>query len=254
METAQSYILAGNSPNKPSTRLKYLNQSVFYGSDQKTQKQKEEVEGLLNAYNKRWKIRNYKINEDKVTAILHESGGSWVVSVPYTIDHSDGLFRLTASRIARFSVMGINHKPLIVAYKTSLPKDHDDQFTPIRETIIPNLKQFNNNRLAAARKTVAMEASYYAKEVYYYGDTKLTHDQIVAKIRESRTKNRARAHRAIAYSDFIHLNNLDSTGQTFKFKCTTEVTTDEGKKIHTEDITVKYLAGKPYVISIQKKF
>ena len=47
------------------------------------------------------------------------------------------------------------------------------------------------------------------------------------------------------------MNQDDPTGRTFTFKCKVEVTKDNGKTIRNERVTVKYINGRPQVISVR---
>lgn len=254
LRVARAYVAAGNSPNTPEARLAYINERCFYGGDQKKQKQKGEIKEILEAYNKRWKTRKFTVNGE-VTVTAHDSGGSWVVTVPYALEHSDGLFTLKAKRHGKFAIMGINGKPLIVAHKEFMLKGENDVLEPIKGAIVPNLKKFNIARLTAGDsdggKTVEQESLYYANSTEYYGPRILNREQIRKKIRENRAKSDFRAYLVKSHSDFIHMNRDDPTGRTFSFKCVVEVTKDTGKRTRTERVTVKYINGVPYVTSVR---
>ncbi|BDS06926.1 hypothetical protein NT6N_19660 [Oceaniferula spumae] len=251
---AKKFILAGNNPNQAADRTALLNDLVFYGNDQKNRQSKADLGKMFDAFYKRWKTRKYTI-VGEVKAQAHSQGGSWVVSVPHSIELNDGLFTLKAKRDANFAILKSGGKPVINAYKEFMLGDAKDETVPNNTAIVSNLKAFNQARLVAGDtdggESATKEASYYSNNTEYYGPKVLTRQEILQRINATRRQSGFRAYLVKSYSDFLHLTQSDPTGYSYSFKCVVEVTSDNGKTTRTEHVKVKYINGIPYVTSVR---
>ncbi|NWK54082.1 serine/threonine protein kinase [Verrucomicrobiaceae bacterium N1E253] len=259
---AKAFINKGSSRHSTAEQMKLLHTQVYWGDDQENHKSRTEIAKETSELFSHWSIRSYTIDPDSVTSRLSDSKQTWVVSIKYTYEWSDGIFTIKGKRKGLFAIAEFNGIPLIGSHK-SIKRDDDqdgeddeDDRSFDDDALIERLKEFNQKRLTAGDseggESPAGEAAYYSDSTEYYGDRTLNRAEITQKIKTSRAKHGTRIYTARSYSDFKHITDAASgKGTTFTFVCKTDVIKGTHKTTRDERVKVRFQKGKPYVTSVR---